>query len=127
MTEYVSVGSPVNFQEERITIAKKGFAYKFIDGQEKLVSFPPCILSPQKFSHMEPQIRPWTFLALMSTKGLRLYLEPQEEGGFVAYSKEYPGAIGQGETQEQALKDLTEAISLLKEVQEEDKSTKTYR
>jgi predicted RNase H-like HicB family nuclease len=46
-------------------------------------------------------------------------LEPQEEGGFVALSSEYPGAVGQGETEEEALKDLQEAISLLREVLEE--------
>jgi predicted RNase H-like HicB family nuclease len=48
-------------------------------------------------------------------------LDPQEEGGFVAYSNEYPGAIGQGETEEEALRDLQEAIDLLKEVLEQDK------
>jgi predicted RNase H-like HicB family nuclease len=48
-------------------------------------------------------------------------LDPQEEGGFVAYSNEYPGAIGQGETEEEALSDLQQAIDLLKEVLEQDK------
>lgn len=51
----------------------------------------------------------------------QLVLDPQEEGGFVAYSNEYPGAIGQGETEEEALRDLQEAIDLLKEVLEQDK------
>jgi len=49
------------------------------------------------------------------------YLEPQEEGGFVAFSREFPGAVGQGETEGEAIKDLEEAIQLLKEVLEEDK------
>jgi predicted RNA binding protein YcfA (HicA-like mRNA interferase family) len=49
------------------------------------------------------------------------YLEPQEEGGFVAYSKAYPGAIGQGETELEALKDLYESIRLLKEVLDESR------
>jgi predicted RNase H-like HicB family nuclease len=47
-------------------------------------------------------------------------LEPQEEGGFVAFSSEYPGAVGQGETEHETLKDLQTAISLLREVLEED-------
>ncbi|RLI10109.1 type II toxin-antitoxin system HicB family antitoxin [Candidatus Bathyarchaeota archaeon] len=46
---------------------------------------------------------------------LPFYLEPQEEGGFVAFSSEYPGAVGQGETEEEAIKDLEEAIQTLKE------------
>jgi len=49
------------------------------------------------------------------------YLEPQEEGGFVAYSRQYSGAVGQGETREEAIKDLEEAIQILKEVLEEDR------
>ena len=51
------------------------------------------------------------------------YVEPQEEGGFVAFSREFPGAVGQGETIEEAIADLEEAISLLKEVLDEDKAS----
>jgi predicted RNase H-like HicB family nuclease len=54
----------------------------------------------------------------------RYYIEEQEEGGFVAYSEEYSGAVGQGETEEEAIKDLKEAIELLKEVIEEDAKAK---
>ena len=56
-----------------------------------------------------------------------IYLEPQEEGGFVAFSREYSGAVGQGETIEEAIKDLEEAIELLKEVLEEDKAREQER
>lgn len=52
---------------------------------------------------------------------IEAYLEPQEEGGFVAYSKKYPGAVGQGETEEEALHDLEESVELLKEVLDEDR------
>lgn len=55
------------------------------------------------------------------------YLEPQEEGGFIALSKEYPGAVGQGETVDEALEDLQEATQLLKEVLEEDKASEKNR
>jgi predicted RNase H-like HicB family nuclease len=48
------------------------------------------------------------------------YLEPQEEGGYVAFSREFRGAVGQGETDEEALADLEEAINLLKQVVAED-------
>lgn len=50
------------------------------------------------------------------------HLEPQEEGGFVAFSNEYSGAVGQGETAEEAIRDLEEAISLLKEVLDEEET-----
>jgi len=52
------------------------------------------------------------------------HIEKQEEGGFVAFSEEYSGAIGQGETEEEAIKDLEGAIQLLKEVIEEDEKAK---
>lgn len=48
-------------------------------------------------------------------------LEAQEEGGFVAYSNEYSGAVGQGETEDEAIQDLEEAILSLKEFLEEEK------
>jgi predicted RNase H-like HicB family nuclease len=53
-----------------------------------------------------------------------ILLEEQEEGGFVAYSSEYPGAVGQGETEKEALKDLEEAIQVLKEYLEQKKNAK---
>jgi predicted RNase H-like HicB family nuclease len=51
---------------------------------------------------------------LRQRKG-RIYLEPQSEGGFVARSIAFEGTIGQGETEEEALRDLNEAIEVLKE------------
>mgnify|MGYP001061522419 FL=1 len=67
--------------------------------------------------------QPSIFFYEMTTKiheSMDIYLEPQEEGGFVAFSKEYQGAVGQGETEEKAIRDLQEAIKLLKEVSEEE-------
>lgn len=46
-------------------------------------------------------------------KGIRL--EPEPEGGFITYSSEYTGAIGQGETEEEAIRDIQEAIAVLME------------
>jgi predicted RNase H-like HicB family nuclease len=51
------------------------------------------------------------------------FLEEQEEGGFVAFSRDFVGAIGQGETAEDAIADIEEAIRLLKEVIDEDKAS----
>ena len=42
-------------------------------------------------------------------------LEDQTEGGFVVTSFTYPGATGQGETEDEAIKDIQDAIELLKE------------
>ncbi len=44
----------------------------------------------------------------------------QDEGWFIAYSPEVPGANGQGHTREQCLKSLSEAISLILEDRRED-------
>lgn len=53
-----------------------------------------------------------------------IFLEAQDEGGFVAFSAEYPRAVGQGETEKEAIDDLNEAIQLLKEISEEDQRKK---
>jgi len=43
---------------------------------------------------------------------LTIVLEPQEEGGFTAYVPSLPGCISQGETKEDAIKNIKEAIEL---------------
>lgn len=47
-------------------------------------------------------------------------LEPQEEGGYTVQCLEIPGAISQGETKEEALANIKEAIELVLEVIHED-------
>ena len=47
-------------------------------------------------------------------------LEPQEEGGYTVQCLEIPGAISQGETKEEALENIKEAIELVLEVIHED-------
>ena len=47
-------------------------------------------------------------------------LEPQDEGGFTVQCVEIPGAISQGETREEALANIKEAIELVLEVQREE-------
>ena len=39
-------------------------------------------------------------------------LEPQEEGGFTVYVPSLPGCISQGETKEEAFRNIKEAIEL---------------
>lgn len=43
---------------------------------------------------------------------LTIVLEPQEEGGFTAYVPSLPGCVSQGETKEEAIKNIKEAIEL---------------
>ena len=45
--------------------------------------------------------------------------EPAEEGGYVAFVEEVPGAISQGETLEEARENLKEALELMLEVNRE--------
>jgi predicted RNase H-like HicB family nuclease len=43
---------------------------------------------------------------------VQVVLEPQEEGGFTASVPSLPGCISQGETREEALENIKEAIAL---------------
>ena len=43
---------------------------------------------------------------------LNVVLEPQEEGGYTVYVPSLPGCISQGETYEEALEHIKEAIEL---------------
>ena len=43
---------------------------------------------------------------------ITVVLEPQREGGFTAYVSSLPGCISQGDTKEEAIKNIKEAIAL---------------
>ena len=43
---------------------------------------------------------------------VKVVLEKQEEGGYTVYAPSLPGCISQGETTEEALKNIKEAIEL---------------
>jgi len=43
---------------------------------------------------------------------LKVVLEPSEEGGFTTYVLSLPGCISEGDTKEEALKNIREAIEL---------------
>lgn len=51
---------------------------------------------------------------------LKVILEPSDEGGFTAYAPSLPGCISEGETIEQAIAHLREAIELYLESVEDD-------
>ena len=49
---------------------------------------------------------------------LKVVLEPSEEGGFTVYVPSLPGCISEGETIEEALSNIREAIDLYLEEEE---------
>ena len=51
---------------------------------------------------------------------LKAVLERQEEGGYTVYVPSLPGCISQGETREEALKNIKEAIELYLEADENE-------
>lgn len=51
---------------------------------------------------------------------VRVILEPSEEGGFTAVVPALPGCISEGDTREEALRNIREAIELYLEPVEDD-------
>ena len=51
---------------------------------------------------------------------LRVSLEPSDEGGFTAYVTSLPGCISEGETRDEALANIREAIELYLEPIDDD-------
>lgn len=51
---------------------------------------------------------------------LRIVLEPSDEGGYTVYAPSLPGCICEGETREEALANVREAIALYLEPTEDD-------
>lgn len=51
---------------------------------------------------------------------LKVILEPSDEGGYTVYVPSLPGCISEGDTREEALKNILEAIDLYLEPVEDD-------
>jgi predicted RNase H-like HicB family nuclease len=51
---------------------------------------------------------------------LNVVLEPSDEGGYTAFVPSLPGCISEGDTKEEALKNIREAIELYLEEVEDD-------
>lgn len=51
---------------------------------------------------------------------IRVVLQPSEEGGYSVYVPSLPGCISEGDTREQALENIREAIALYLEPVEDD-------
>jgi predicted RNase H-like HicB family nuclease len=54
------------------------------------------------------------------TQTFTAVFERAEEGGYVAFVEEVPGAVSQGETLEEARENLKEALALMLEVNREN-------
>jgi predicted RNase H-like HicB family nuclease len=53
---------------------------------------------------------------------VKVVLEPSEEGGFTAYVPSLPGCISEGNSREEALENIREAIELYLEPVDDDMS-----
>ena len=53
---------------------------------------------------------------------LKIMLEPSDEGGYTVFVPALPGCISEGDTKEEALKNIREAIELFLEPVEDDLS-----
>ena len=51
---------------------------------------------------------------------IKIYLEPSEEGGYTVIVPSLPGCISEGNTKEEAIKNIKEAIELYLEPVEDD-------
>ena len=51
---------------------------------------------------------------------LKIVFEPSDEGGYTVYVPSLPGCISEGDTKEEALKNMKEAIELYLEPIEDD-------
>ncbi len=54
---------------------------------------------------------------------IKVILEPSEEGGYTVYVPSLPGCVSEGETIEEALQNIREAIMLYLEPPEETNTT----
>jgi predicted RNase H-like HicB family nuclease len=50
----------------------------------------------------------------------KVVLEPSDEGGFTVYVPSLPGCISEGDTEEEALRNIKEAIEMYLEPTEDD-------
>jgi predicted RNase H-like HicB family nuclease len=51
---------------------------------------------------------------------LKVVLEPSDEGGFTAFVPSLPGCISEGDSQEEAMANIQEAVSLYLEPVDDD-------
>lgn len=53
---------------------------------------------------------------------IKVVLEPSEDGGYTVYAPSLPGCISEGDTREEAIRNIREAIELYLEPVEDDLS-----
>ena len=70
---------------------------------------------------LQPVITEKSYLELIDMK-YTVALEPSESGGFIVQCLELPAAISQGETKEEAIMNIKEAIELVLEAKKKQAS-----
>jgi predicted RNase H-like HicB family nuclease len=71
-------------------------------------------------------VTPWprnghsTICDIIRLVNLKIILEPSDDGGFTAYVPTLPGCISEGDTRDEALANIREAIELYLEPVEDD-------
>ena len=65
-------------------------------------------------------MRPASTCAMMNDVKLKIVLETSDEGGFTAYVPTLPGCISEGDTRDEALRNMREAIELYLEPVDDD-------
>jgi predicted RNase H-like HicB family nuclease len=53
---------------------------------------------------------------MISTMKMKIVLEPSDEGGYTVYAPALPGCVSEGDTREEALANIREAIELYLEI-----------
>jgi len=80
-----------------------------------------AIPSANKFaSGLAPDPRRLYFKWRIYKMNLKIVLEPSGEGGFTAYVPSLPGCISEGDSREEALENIREAIELYLEPVDDD-------
>lgn len=64
--------------------------------------------------------KPRVSMAKLRSARFEVVLEPSDEGGFTVYVPSLPGCISEGDTEEEALANIREAIELYMEPVEDE-------
>jgi predicted RNase H-like HicB family nuclease len=77
-------------------------------------------VGPFKIPLLESAVAVYAPGARRATMKLRVVLEPSEDGGYTVTVPSLPGCISEGDSREEALANITEAIHLYLEPVEDD-------
>jgi predicted RNase H-like HicB family nuclease len=111
-----AIGRSSACRMKRFTFSSStGRARSFRDTPPLLVEGAPSLVprESRRVKYKFPQL-------IVYGMKLRVVLEPSEEGGYTVYVPSLPGCISEGDTREEALENIREAIDLYLEAVEDD-------